>query len=634
MCGISGFSGRFEEGLLEKMNRSIAHRGPDDEGRFFSSEEGIGLLHRRLTIIDLSERGHQPMWDVTRRAVIIFNGEIFNFLQLREELVSQGFEFRSDTDTEVLLNLWIRDGEAMLGKLNGMFAFAIWDTFEKVMFIARDGVGVKPLYYAETSAGLLFASELKALLTYADLARDLNPEAIHHHLAFLWCPAPHTMLKSVKKLLPGHAMLVRGGRVEKRWQFYRLPYHQAIGTPSVEEAEQDVFHHLRQAVQRQMIADVPVGAFLSGGLDSSSVVALAREFAPSRLQCFSIDFKGDTFAGEGMADDLPYARRAAEYLDVDLHVVSVGPEMADHLETMIYHLDEPQADPAPINALLISRLARETGMKVLLSGAGGDDIFTGYRRHYALGLERFWKWMPGPARSGLSALCDLAPARSAWGRRLSKAFHYAGLSGDERLVSYFYWVDNALQRSLYSKDLNSQLARVHRAQPLLDALKELPPGTPELNRMLELEARFFLADHNLNYTDKMSMAAGIEVRVPLLDPDLMACAARLPLHFKQNGKEGKWIFKKAAERFLPHDIIYRPKTGFGAPLRHWLRNQLRPLVEDILSPASLSKQGLFDPTGVQRLLDMDRKGQVDGSYTIFSLVCIELWRRLFLEGSR
>ncbi len=633
MCGISGFAGSFDRGLLEKMDRVIAHRGPDDHDSFYSQEDGIGLLHRRLTIIDLSDKGRQPMWDATRRAVIIFNGEIFNFPELRQELVSQGFQFHSKTDSEVILNLWIRDGESMLEKLNGMFAFAIWDVREKVLFIARDGVGVKPLYYAETARGLLFASELKALLEEKSLARDLNPEAIHYHLAYLWCPGPHTMLKSVVKLLPGHAMTVREGRVEKRWQFYKLPYDQPICSPSVEEAEADVFTHLRQAVQRQMIADVPVGAFLSGGLDSSSVVALAREFSPGRLQCFSIDFRGDTFANEGMADDLPYARQAADYLDVDLHVVSVGPEMADHLETMIYHLDEPQADPAPINALLICRLARETGMKVLLSGAGGDDIFTGYRRHYALQLERYWKWLPGPARAALSKLCDAAPAGSSWGRRLSKAFHYAGLNGDARLASYFYWVDGKIQRSLYSDDLRAELARSRRDQPLLNALKELPPNTPELNRMLALEARFFLADHNLNYTDKMSMAEGIEVRVPLLDPDLMACAARLPLHYKQNGREGKWIFKKAAERFLPKEIIYRPKTGFGAPLRRWLRHELRPVVEDVLSPSSLSQQGLFDPAGVQRLIDLDRSGRVDGSYTIFSLICIELWRRRFLGSS-
>ena len=635
MCGIAGFSGRFDGSVLEKMNAVIAHRGPDDFGTYWLPEKSIGLAHRRLSIIDLSPLGHQPMWEVTETAVIVFNGEIFNYRELRADLVASGYAFKSHSDTEVLLNLYLRDGEAMLSQLNGMFAFALWDTRTDSLFLARDGIGVKPLYYTNTSKGFLFASELKALLQEQSVERSLNPEAIHYYLAYLWCPAPQTMLKAVKKLEPGQALLVKNGQIQRHWQFYDLPYEQNIQPLSVREAVEQLQAHLKQAVERQMVADVPVGAFLSGGLDSSSVVALAKQHAPEqRLQCFTIGFKDQASNQEGFVADLPYAQQVAKHLDVDLHTVYVGSEMAEQLERMIYHLDEPQADPAPLNALFISQLARQHGIKVLLSGVGGDDIFTGYRRHYALMQEHYWRWMPNLARQGLSQAAGLIPTNHSLGRRLSKAFRYADLEGDKRIVSYFYWLDPQLQQSLYNSDLREHLASASPGTPLLASLATLPANAYPLNRMLYLESKHFLPDHNLNYTDKMSMATGVEVRVPLLDPDLVALAARLPLTFKQRGRTGKWIFKKAMESYLPHSIIYRPKTGFGAPVRHWLRHQLRPVVEDVLSDTSLTQRGLFDTVGVQRLMEMDRTGLVDGAYTIFSLMCIEIWCRIFIDGQR
>lgn len=636
MCGIAGFSGCFDGTLLEKMNTVIAHRGPDDAGTFWLPEKEIGLVHRRLSIIDLSPLGHQPMWDATATVVIIFNGEIFNYQALRADLIKAGYAFKSHSDTEVLLNLYLRDREAMLSQLNGMFAFAIWDTRTDSLFLARDGIGVKPLYYTNTPKGFLFASELKALLQEPSIDRSLNLEAIHYYLAYLWCPAPHTMLQAVNKLEPGYALIVKEGQIQRHWQFYDLPYNQDIESICESDAIAQVQAHIKQAVERQMVSDVPVGAFLSGGLDSSSVVALAKQYAPEqRLQCFTIGFKEQPSNWEGFVDDLPYAQQVAKYLDVDLHTIYAGPEMAEQLETMIYYLDEPQADPAPINALFISQLAREHGIKVLLSGAGGDDIFTGYRRHYALMQERYWNWMPKTVRQGLSQSVRLLPTHHPLGRRFSKALRYADLTGDERIASYFYWTVPQLQQSLYSPTVQEHLALLNPSTPLIASLARLPAQTHPLNRMLYLEAKHFLADHNLNYTDKMSMATGVEVRVPLLDPDLVALAARLPVSFKQRGRTGKWIFKKAMESYLPHDIIYRPKTGFGAPVRHWLRHQLRPLIEDRLSDTALRQRGLFEPAGVQRLIDMDRSGRVDGTYTIFSLLCIELWCQTFLDrGAR
>lgn len=632
MCGIAGYSGRFDPGLLSRMASRIAHRGPDDEGIWSEPAHAVGLAHRRLSIIDLSPRGHNPLWDVTKRAVIVYNGELYNYRELRRELVSQGFEFASDTDTEVILNLYLRDGPDMLSRLNGMFAFAIWDVEKRRLFVARDGVGVKPLYWTRTPRGILFASELKSLLCEESVERDIDPAAIASHLVYLWAPSPLTLLRGIHKLPPGHAFIARDGAIERMWRWYDLPYRQPLSTASDEESIEAVRSQLFESVRKQLVADVPIGSFLSGGLDSSSIVAMARLAEPDkRMSCFTIAFDGPAAQTEGMNEDLGYAKIVAKHLDVDLEVITVRSGMLDHLESMIYHLDEPQADPAPINTLFIAQLARANGIKVLLSGSGGDDVFTGYRRHFAIQQEPYWNWLPKRARSGLRELAERVPPSSEFRRRAAKAFRYADRSGDERIASYFYWLDPVAACELYTKRLRWQLLADEFRDPLVSALGELPPDTPPLNRMLYLDGRFFLADHNLNYADKISMAAGVEVRVPLLDPDLIALAARLPLDQKQRGAVGKWVLRKAMEPYLPREIMHRPKAGFGAPMRYWMRHDLRPMVDDLLSESVLARRGLFDPHRVRRLVEADRKNRIDATYPLFAIMCIELWLRIFVD---
>jgi len=635
MCGIAGFVGDFEGELLERMNDSLAHRGPDDSGTLALDEKRLGLTHRRLSIIDLSPRGHQPMWDKTNTVVIVFNGEIFNYREWRDTLEYEGFKFRSDSDTEIILNLYLKYGEGVLGRLNGIFAFALWDTRDDTLLVARDGVGVKPLYYAETDRGFAFSSELKALLQSDQIDRSLDLNAIHHYMTYLWCPAPMTMLKSVKKLEPGHAMIVRGGEVVRRWSFYDLPFDQAIVPMPLDEAKRLVRESVQTAVDRQMVSDVPVGALLSGGLDSSSVVACARNSHPDQaLDCFTIGFKDAAFQQEGNIEDLPFAKKVANHLGVQLRTIYVGPEMADELARMIYYLDEPQADFAAINTYFICKLAREHGIKVLLSGAGGDDIFSGYRRHQALQFERLWSWMPRFARRGLREAANRLPSNLAFTRRVAKTFAYADRDGDERLASYFHWAEPSLLDDLYAGEMREAARGQGFSVPLIKSLQRIPDDIEDLNRMLYLEGKHFLADHNLNYFDKMSMATGVEVRVPLLDPDLVALAGRLPIQYKHHRGEGKWILKVAMEDLLPSEVIYRPKSGFGVPLRHWLRNELHELLEDTLSEASLKRRGLFEPVAVHRLLEQDRAGMIDAAYTLLSLVCIELWCRMFLDTAR
>jgi asparagine synthase (glutamine-hydrolysing) len=530
----------------------------------------------------------------------------------------------------VLLQLYLAEGEKMLTRLNGIFAFAIWDKHNRSLFVARDAMGVKPLYYAETPAGFAFASEIKALLFLIPAVRELDIPALHRYLSFLWCPGEGTPLSSVRKLLPGEAMVVRGGKVVRRWNWYELPIFRGVtGGLTEEDAVVGTAEGLRRAVNRQLVADVPVGAFLSGGLDSSAVVAFAREQAPG-IRCFTIETVGGQEAG--MADDLPYARRVAQHLGVPLDVISTDAgRMAAEVEGMVAQLDEPLADPAPLNVLYISRLARENGIKVLLSGAGGDDLFTGYRRHVAVNYERYWKWLPCRVRSGLEQTTNGLDQRRPLFRRLTKLLSGAGLEGDARLANYFLWTKESQLLKLYTPEFRMQLGQEKASAPMLEFLKSLPESVSPLDRMLALEQRFFLTDHNLTYTDKMSMATGVEVRVPFLDPDLVEHAARVPIEMKQRGRVGKWVLKKAMEPYLPRDVIYRPKSGFGAPLRRWVRHELRPLIGDLLSSESLKRRGLFEPKAVLRLIAQNDSGEVDAAYTLLSLLSIEIWCRAYVD---
>jgi asparagine synthase (glutamine-hydrolysing) len=661
MCGIVGFQGDYDRALLQSMMDSVAHRGPDGEGlvmRQGSSGPLTGLGHRRLAIIDLSPAACQPMvlsaasspgtshiaqsGDLT----LVHNGEIYNFQELRRELEAAGHRFRSESDSEVLLHLYVRDGVRMVEKLNGIFAFAIHDSRsvgraegieQGDLFLARDHMGVKPLYFAETPRGFLFGSEMKALLRDRSLAREIDPAALHYLLAYLWTPAPLTVLAGVKKLEPGAALVVRGGKVLRSWSYYTIPYEGRRLQESPAKLAEKLADHVYTAVKRQLMADVPVGAFLSGGLDSSAVVAMMRRAMPDKkITCFTINFDGGV-EEDGNPSDLPYARRVASTLGVDLHEVTVQPSAFTHVDQMVRWLDEPQADLGPINTLRIAEEARKLGIPVLLSGTGGDDLFGGYRRHWALSFERYWSWLPRPGRLALQAAASAAASGRTVGqsnvalRRLAKMFSHAAETPDRRIASYFLWSTEAVRRGLYTADLQARVANLDTLAPLLQSLSRIPDEPDRLQRMLYLEARHFLADDNLSYSDHAGMAAGIEIRVPLLDIDLVRFATGVRSGLKQDGRLGKALFKRAMEPYLPHNVIYRRKSGFGGPLRRWIKVELRDLVESTLDATSLHRRGLFAPQAVRRLIDMDRNGTIDGSYTIFAIMCFELWCRSYLD---
>jgi asparagine synthase (glutamine-hydrolysing) len=495
MCGIVGFQGTFRKELLGAMSSAVAHRGPDGSGGVTLGEDGIlttGLGHRRLSIIDLSDAGTQPMCvppdaggGMLQGLTLVFNGEIYNFRELRAELVAEGHQFHSRTDSEVLLHLYERDGLEMMSRLNGIYAFAIHDDrpsgqpggMERgSLLLARDQMGVKPLYFAEIAGGFLFGSEIKALLKEPTLPRDIDPVALHNTLAYLWSPAPRTMLAAVRKLEPGSALIVTRGKIRHKWTFFDIPYDGVTSSESEEVIARELAERLRIAVERQLVADVPVGAFLSGGLDSSAVVAMMRQALPTQeITAFSIGFR-DAAEVEGNPNDLPYARRVAAHLKVNLQEIEVEPNAINRLPELVALLDEPQADPAPINALMIAERARAMGIPVLLSGAGGDDLFTGYRRHWALNFERRWSWLPHAARAGIQGVATRVGAGAGAQshpaiRRFAKMFSHAADDSDRRLVSYFMWSTDAVRRALYTRDFAACVWALVWAAPRLQSQK-------------------------------------------------------------------------------------------------------------------------------------------------------------------
>jgi len=633
MCGIAGISGHIDKGALVSAGAALSHRGPDDSGYFVDGREQVGLIHTRLSIVDPSPAGHQPMCFPKNDTVIVFNGEIYNFRIIKKELERKGYSFVSSSDTAVILALYHDldgDVKTMFRRLNGIFALAIWDAKKECLILSRDGLGVKPLYYSVGNGSFAFASEIKALLPLVSDLGGIDAHAIERYLTFLWCPGEGTPVNGVRKLGPGEAMWVREGVIVERMTWYKLPHFRSL--PPLKENSGitvDTANYLRRAVHKQMVADVPVGAFLSGGLDSSSIVAFAREVDPN-VRCFTIEVEGNQ--DNGIVDDLPFAKKVARYLSVPLEIVKVDAStMVDNLEAMVYQLDEPLADPACLNVFYISHLARKQGIKVLLSGSGGDDLFSGYRRHGAVRLERFWGLIP---QSLLGLMQDTAykfRSGNQFVRRLQKLTSSLVLDGNDRLISHFRWSARADLQALFAPEFCALLSGEDAAAPMLEMLQNLPSDMAPIDRQLMLEQRFFLCDHNLNYTDKMSMAAGVEVRVPFLDPDLVDFACRIPPHYKHSVLEGKWVLKKAMEPFLPRDVIYRPKSGFGAPLRRWMRHELRPCIAYYLSDSKIRERGIFEAGSVAKLIADNDAGRVDAAYTLLSLLCIEIWCRLFID---
>lgn len=631
MCGIIGYSKNknVNNQFLNYGINLLKHRGPDDNGIFYNTDKSVGLAHVRLSILDLSALGHQPMLDVTKRYVLSYNGEIYNFKEIRAVLASK-FTFKSNSDSEVVLYAYIYYGIEFLKKLNGIFSLAIYDKLENTLLIARDRFGTKPLYYTQTSSGFYFASELKVLMTLDDLCLDIDYAGIENYMTYLWSPSPYTPLKSIKKLEPAKYMLIREGNIIEQKSFFEASYNENQDV-SLKSLIDEVDLKLKEAITKQIVSDVPIGAFLSGGLDSSSIVSYVKNYTDVNLPTFTIRAENDL----GMSSDFYYAKKVAKHLGVDVHPIDISHELFFDIEKMIYYLDEPQADLAPLLVSYISKIAKEEyGIKVLLSGAGGDDIFSGYRRHHALEIDKYTDYIPKNLRKGLQTVIKRFPSNSSFMRRLKKYTRYFDLEGNDKIISYFSWIDMENRRKLFTQDVKNYLEEMdyNSFDPLSDELKSLDKNTSNLNKMLDLDRKFFLTDHNLNYTDKMGMKEGVEIRVPLLDNNLVDFVSTIPVKYKQKGSEGKYIFKKTMEKYLPHDVIYRSKTGFGTPLKSWIHNELKEYINSILSEEAMLKRGVFDYNNFQRILLEDKLGSNDYSYAILSVLTIELWFKIFIDN--
>lgn len=647
MCGICGSAGFADREQLEAMNAIIIHRGPDDGGvQLFPDGSGtpyIGLGNRRLSIIDLSPAGHQPMCNEDETVWIAYNGEVFNFLELKPELEAKGHVFRSHADTEVLVHLYEERGIDFLNELNGMFGLALWDSRKETLFLARDQFGIKPVYYMPLPGGrLAFASEVKSFIAGGFLTPEVDSEALHYFLNFLWVPGPKTLFRGVFKLMPGYYLRWHKG------EFVTCRYWQGQPTSvqrnrSEAELITELRQELRAAVKRHLISDVPLGVFLSGGLDSSTLLALSTEITNRPMKAYTIGFRSNDARYEQSDEDQKYARVVAQAFGADHHEIEVDPDITQLLPKICWHLDEPVADPAAITSYLICNAAHKE-LTVLLSGQGGDEIFGGYRVHLMDGFSQPLAMLPSAVRErALLPMWDILPRISdhvpgvrpgkvlAYHRYFRKAIVGAKYPATQRYVYHRSYYTPGEQATLYSPDFRSQVAGFDPYATHLAYFDQVE-GASFIDRMLYVDQKTFLPELNLTYSDKTSMAASVEARVPLLDQKLAAFMRSVPPEFKIRRTTQKYLLKRAMEGILPHDVIWRGKAGFGAPIRKWLRHDLSTLVDDVLSHTSIRRRGYFDPRAIDRLLAEDRSGKADNTYRIWALLTFEIWQRIFIDG--
>ena len=620
MCGIAGIynfrSGRpAAPSALRAMGACLAHRGPDDEGYW---EEGpLGLAHKRLTILDTSRRGRQPMFTEDGQLAITFNGEVYNFLELRADLEAHGHTFRTQTDTEVLLRLYQVEGENMLSRLNGMFAFAIWDHRAKRLFIARDRLGIKPLYYTLRPDGIAFASEIKALFAVSPDPPKVHLEMLDAYMSVGYVPTESTLFQGIEKLQPGWCMTVDrdGPRPRQYWDLEPSPEEM-----SEEECVRRSIGLLRDSVRLQLRSDVPLGVFLSGGVDSSAVVALMHEMGIRDIRTFTVAYDfGPEF------DETRYARQVAEKFGTIHREIFVTPEeFRDFIPSLVWHMDEPVTESAAISLYFVSKLARED-VTVVLSGEGSDEVFGGYPIYkYMAALERY-RMLPASLRRGM-----INPLLNRLGGKWSK---YTELSNQPLAKRYtgvsFY--ETPAKDALYRPEIKN-LFNGSAMPGLIGRYYDKTEGLDPLLRMMVLDVKSWLPDDLLIKADKMTMAASVELRVPFLDHRLVELGGRMPPRFRIKGWETKYILKKALEPYLPKDILYRGKMGFPTPLAHMFQGELRGYVAEVLDSDRFHDRGYFRPEAVRTLVREHAEGTHDHHRLLWQLLVLEEWHRKLIDG--
>jgi asparagine synthase (glutamine-hydrolysing) len=626
MCGITGIvradEAPIDRHLLERMNEAIRHRGPDEDG--FYLNDGVGLAIRRLSIIDL-KTGQQPIHNRDRTKWLVFNGEIYNYRELREKLEKLGHEFYTSSDTEAVIAAYDQYGTDCPKHLRGMFAFAIWDEREKSLFLARDRVGKKPLLYAQTPNQLLFASEFSALVLHPDVSRDVDYEAIHHYLSFICVPAPLTAYRAIRKLEPAHWLLWRNGEI-KTERYWQLDFSNKVSLSETEAGERAI-ELLREAVRIRLMSEVPLGAFLSGGIDSSAVVALMAQESSDPVKTFSIGFEEQDFS------ELHHARRVAEYVGAEHHEFVVRPDAMEVLPMLVDHYGEPFADSSAIPSYYVSRETRRY-VTVALNGDGGDECFAGYERYAAMNLAQSYAALPGVLRDGVIGNAAKAlPAFQSRANPIGKAQRFlaaASLSPIERYLRWISAFDESAKLNLYSDSFRQETANFSTPGIIAPWLAKAN-SSGIVDAALLTDTMTYLPNDLLVKMDIASMSVSLEARSPFLDHVLMEFAASLPEKLKLRRLTTKYLLKQVLKKLVPAENLSRRKMGFGVPIGYWFRGVMQPFLrETLLSDKALSR-GLFQPEKVRRIVDEHVEHKADHSHRLWSLLMLELWFERFID---
>ncbi|HEX8131714.1 MAG TPA: asparagine synthase (glutamine-hydrolyzing) [Pyrinomonadaceae bacterium] len=628
MCGIVGIVDRrrraLDEAVLGRMCEAIRHRGPDEDGFYHGA--GVGLAMRRLAIIDLKS-GQQPMHNADRTAHIVFNGEIYNYKEVRARLEELGHRFHTDCDTEVIIHAYDEYGAECPKHLRGMFAFAIWDERTEELFLARDRVGKKPLLYALVGDGLVFGSEFSALLEHPQVGREVNREAIHHYLTFMCVPAPLTAYRDIHKLEPGHTLrYTRDGEIktERYWQ----PDFSQKTRMSEEEAGERAVEILREAVRVRLMSEVPLGAFLSGGVDSSAVVALMSEVSSTPVKTFSIGFEEQDFS------ELHHARRVAEHVGAEHHEFIVRPDAMEVLPTLVEHYGEPYADSSAIPTYYVSRETRRH-VTVALNGDGGDECFAGYERYAAMKLAAKYRGVPGLLREGLIkpavSLYPTSETRRSRARDLKRFLDAASLPTVERYMRLVSVLDTPAKDALYTDDFRREMQE-HKAADFIAPWFAHANGAGLVDASLLADTMTYLPNDLLVKVDIASMAVSLEARSPFLDHHVIEFAASLPENLKLRGLTSKYLLKRVLAKLLPAENLQRRKMGFGVPIGHWLRGEMQKFLRDTLLSEKALGRGFFKPEAVTRMVELHTRGERDYAHQLWTLLMLELWFARFIDS--
>jgi asparagine synthase (glutamine-hydrolysing) len=626
MCGIAGFISNDRdtpagprELLLDQMCRVIKHRGPDEQGTLVKGRAALGM--RRLSIIDLKS-GQQPIYSEDGNLAIVFNGEIYNYRELKADLESRGHTFKTNSDTETIVHAFEEFGAACLDRLRGMFAFAIWNFREESLFIARDRTGKKPLFYSLTPSGnFVFGSELKVLLTHGEIERKIDLGAMDAYLSFGYVPEEFCIFRGVDKLAPGHYLEFKNEKVftKKYWDF---SYGKPTGIKTEAEYVELLREKIRDAVRVRLISEVPLGAFLSGGVDSSAVVAMMSQLLETPVKTFSIGFNEDSFS------ELKYARVTAEHFGTEHHEFIVTPDLVEVIDDLVCHFDEPFADSSALPTFMVSKLAREF-VTVALSGDGGDELFAGYSRYVTDKKRSGYSKLPAFVREGLFQTASERLPQGAPGRNF---LYNTSLDAIGRYIDSVSHFNPLRKNALYAREFSAKLnGNFGRGDKIFRQIAEsVSTGNP-IDNLLYLDSKTYLPGDILTKVDRMTMANSLEARVPLLDHELIEFVTQIPASLKMKGTETKYIFKRAMEGIVPQEILYRKKQGFGVPIGAWINVELRDRIHDTLNDSRTLARGYFDKSYIRNLLDEHSRNRRDHSHSLWMLWMLELWHREFYD---